>query len=549
MPFEHFDGTQYWSYPRILQWCSDFVAHYSDFARMDVIGHTKEQRPIVLITLGQASEDSPMLWLDGGTHASEWAGVMATIYSLSEWARELHELGGITRFSESCVAVVPCISPDGYQAMFEGAPFLRSSLRRPKPGSFIQGLSPQDIDGDSRVRLMRWRDPAGPYVLDTAEPIGVRPRLLGDDPSKACFLAHEGLFVNWDGAAWVQAPRIHGVDLNRNFPIAWKPFSMFGMDGGAYPLSEPESRAVMDAVHARPNIAAALTNHTYTGALLTQPYSDAPQLGEADIRMMRRLAFQITQDTSYRVLSVYPDFSYDPKRRIVGVWADCLSSTLGIPAYTLELWNPFKWAGVELEKPASFFMDPDPNVVSALLGKASEDLFSCWVPFNHPQLGRVELGGIDYLRTIRNPPESLLQEECKEAHKVANALLSALPQLKVRVDIERVSDDVFVVRALFVNEGFLPAHSLQRALDLDLAPSVFVTLELLDGGTIVEGKKIQPLGGLGGWGGVQPNALYPSLPPLSHQKVVRWVVSGTGVARIHWDGGRAGKGSAQIRLM
>ena len=194
-------------------------------------------------------------------------------------------------------------------------------------------------------------------------------------------------------------------------------------------------------------------------------------------------------------------------------------------------------------------MDPDPNVVSALLGKASEDLFSCWVPFNHPQLGRVELGGIDYLRTIRNPPESLLQEECKEAHKVANALLSALPQLKVRVDIERVSDDVFVVRALFVNEGFLPAHSLQRALDLDLAPSVFVTLELLDGGTIVEGKKIQPLGGLGGWGGVQPNALYPSLPPLSHQKVVRWVVSGTGVARIHWDGGRAGKGSAQIRLM
>ena len=137
---------------------------------------------------------------------------------------------------------------------------------------------------------------------------------------------------------------------------------MFGMDGGVFPLSEPESRSVMDAVQERPNIAAALTNHTYTGALLTQPYSDDPELGEADIKMLRRLAFQVTQKSDYRVMSVYPEFSYDTKRRVVGVWGDCLSSTLGIPAYTLELWDPFKWAGIEMENPAGFFMDPDPNI-------------------------------------------------------------------------------------------------------------------------------------------------------------------------------------------
>ena len=47
---------------------------------------------------------------------------------------------------------------------------------------------------------------------------------------------------------------------------------MFGMDSGDYPLSEPESRATVEAFRARPRIAAAVTNHTYTGCILTHPY-------------------------------------------------------------------------------------------------------------------------------------------------------------------------------------------------------------------------------------------------------------------------------------
>ena len=58
---------------------------------------------------------------------------------------------------------------------------------------------------------------------------------------------HRRMFVNWDGVEWKQAPREFGLDLNRNFPSHWAPFSMFGMDGGAYSLSEPESRALIDA--------------------------------------------------------------------------------------------------------------------------------------------------------------------------------------------------------------------------------------------------------------------------------------------------------------
>ena len=115
---------------------------------------------------------------------------------------------------------------------------------------------------------MRWKHRAGPWVIDPEVPMWMRHRTLDDDPEEAYFFCTEGLFEHWDGVRWTNASLEFGLDLNRNFPGSWQPFSMFGMDGGAYPLSEPESRAVVDAVHARPNIAVALSNHTYTGGIM-----------------------------------------------------------------------------------------------------------------------------------------------------------------------------------------------------------------------------------------------------------------------------------------
>ena len=37
------------------------------------------------------------------------------------------------------------------------------------------------------------------------------------------------------------------------------------------------------------------------------------------------------------MFKVVPDFTYDPKKVIVGVWSDTMSTTFGVPGYTLEL--------------------------------------------------------------------------------------------------------------------------------------------------------------------------------------------------------------------
>jgi len=328
---------------------------------------------------------------------------------------------------------------------------------------------------------------------------------------------------------------------------------MFGMDSGAYPLSEPTSRAVVDAVHARPNIAAAVTNHTYTVCLLTQPYREPNALGKADTKLMLRLAKLMVEGTDYKVHKVVPDFTYDSDQAIVGVWADTLCTVFGIPAYTLELWNPYGHAGVELEKPALFFAEPDPEILKALCTKFAADGHGVpWAAFDHPQLGTVEIGGFDHRTCLRNPPPELLAAECTQGHRVADQALRALPDLHVKATVSEAAPGVHLVQLSLANQGFLSTAALAHAEAIGTAAPLRVDLSLSEGLSLIEGQAARTTGHLDGWGTMQAGAarhgMYPSLPERGHRAPLRWVVRGMGELTLRWTGGRAGSGSHTLQI-
>ena len=64
------------------------------------------------------------------------------------------------------------------------------------------------------------------------------------------------------------------TDLNRNFPWSWAPEHL-QHGAGSHPLSEPESRAVVEFVCTRPNIFAWLNLHTHGGVFI-RPLGDQP---------------------------------------------------------------------------------------------------------------------------------------------------------------------------------------------------------------------------------------------------------------------------------
>ncbi|MCA9607723.1 MAG: hypothetical protein KC619_19075, partial [Myxococcales bacterium] len=396
---------------------------------------------------------------------------------------------------------------------------------------------------------MRWRHPAGPWVFDDADnPVKPRRRTVDDDPADAWFLVDEGTFLEWDGVRWLEAPRRCGQDLNRNFPASWAPFEMFGMDGGDYPLSEPESRAVVDAFRARPRIAAALSNHTYTGAILTHPYRDPSPVPERDLFMLRALARSSVEGTGYACYEVVPDFTYDPKKSIIGVWADTLASVFGVVGYTLELWDPLGFAGLSVEKPARMFVDPDVDLLGKMLDAFAKEPGALvpWRPFDHPQLGPVEIGGFEYMTTVRNPPVRLLAEECGKGFTIADRIRRALPTVEARLSVEALADGLSRVELVLENLGYLPTSSLVHGEMIGTAPPAHATLE---GAVIVEGAAHQSLGWLDGWGAMQASAakhpIYPGLElDRGHRARAVWIARVDGPVTVRWDAGRGGRGTA-----
>lgn len=558
MTFAPCPTDTYLAYADIVAWCRAAAAAHPEWVSLEELVSTPDGRPLLLLTIGDQSGDPdarPGFWLDGGTHAAEWASIMGALSTASRWIEGLvADTDGLRDWFGSHTAyVLPCIAPDGYQAMLDGAPFLRSTLRPSGEGVVRHGLDPCDIDGDGVVRWMRWRDPAGPFVAD-GSPIGIRRRTLDDDPADAFFVCVEGEFIEWDGVKWTLAPLRYGLDLNRNFPSHWAPFSMFGMDSGAFPLSAPQSRATVEAVAARPFIAAALSGHTYTGCLLTQPYRKDSPLKDGDQRLMEALGKSAVQGTDYAVHRVHPDFTYDASQPIVGVWSDALATTFGIPGYTLELWNPFKFCGLDAPNVAEFFRLPDSELTSKMFAHyASLDgVVRPWQPFEHPQLGEVEIGGFDYQRTLRNPPLSALAAELDQAFTVADRMRRALPRIDAQVSCTTHAPGLTCVELILSNVGYLSTSGLARGEQVKPCPAVSATLVLDGDQNLVQGPAAQALNHLDGWGSMQfagaGHAIYPDLPGRGHRVAARWWVRGDGPLHIDWVGGRGGRGRVDAKI-
>ena len=157
-----------------------------------------------------------------------------------------------------------------------------------------------------------------------------------------------------------------------------------------------------------------------------------------------------------------------------------MSTTFGVPGYTLELWDPFGFAEVENEKPVDFFMRPDAKKIAQVIAAFSklDGAVSPWTAFDHPQLGPVEIGGMDYMRTIRNPPTHLLSDECRHGFVVADQLRRSLPQTQFKVTLTTLAPSLTRIEAYFENVGFLSTASSERAKHLAGTPTVNTALSL-----------------------------------------------------------------------
>ncbi|MDY7100152.1 MAG: M14 family metallopeptidase [Actinomycetota bacterium] len=534
-----YEFDRYLRYDELTAWLHGLADDHPDLVTVESYGRSHEGRDLWLVTVTDHATGSPGTkpahWVDASIHSVELTATVAACHLLHHLVTGHRD--GDPSVSEALRTrtfyVVPRVNPDGAEWALDDHPrFLRSSVR-PWPwsdGHRWPGTHVEDLDGDGRILQMRVPDPDGAWMAhpdDARLMVPVPP--TGPPAGTARYrLLDEAQIVDHDGFT-IPTPRApEGLDLNRNFPAGWST----GVTGsGDHPLSEPEIDALVRAIRARPNICGYNAFHT-SGGVLLRPSSTQPddKLPADDIWVYKELAEVGTELTGYPSHSVFEDFTWDKTNPMSGAADDWAYEHLGVIGWTTEFWDIVHAATGTKQSTHFWYTGPTDDEALAVLrwcDANDPDGFVDWYPYDHPQLGHVELGGFDPMRTWINPPPDRLRAEVEPHARFAVHQALCSPRLRIRHRaVVALGGDTWRVEIGVANNGWLPTEVSEQARRNKLVKPITATLE---GAHVVGGPARQQVGQLEGRAALRFRGGHDGTPD---RLLVTWVVQADAGATI-----------------
>lgn len=527
----------YYRYDALVEILKGLAAEHPQFVRLESIGRSYEGRDIWLATVTnfETGEDrqKPALWVDGNIHASEISPSSACLYLIHHLVTGYGNDAEVTRCLDTrAFYVCPRVNPDGAELALADRPKVVRSSTRPYPYDEepIGGLIREDMDGDGRILMMRVPDPNGPWKASPREPRILVRRDPTETGGQYYRLLPEGRVEDYDGVTIRLQRNKEGLDLNRNFPVQWR--QEYQQEGaGPYPTSEPEARALAHFITGHQNITGGIAFHTWSGVLL-RPYSDRDdkEMPAEDLWTYQTIGARGTEVTGYPAVSTYHDFLYHPADVTTGGFDDWLYDHLGIFAWTVEIWSPQRQAGIEKYKYIDWYREHDFEDDLKMLAWSDNTLggkgYVDWYPYEHPELGPVELGGWDMRYAFRNPPPQFLEAEIAPFARWLVWHLLISPRLALyEASARKLGPDTYRVRLVVQNDGWLPSYVTKKAMEKKLVRAVVCEIELPEGATLETGEPRVELGQLEGYAYKPPVPVsFSPWDPTEDRAKVEWVV-------------------------
>ncbi|SEQ40813.1 Zinc carboxypeptidase [Devosia sp. YR412] len=505
---------RYYTYAEMTDRLRQLVDAYPELATMTSMTKSFEGRDVWVIEINNpktgAALDKPGYYIDGQIHAEEHATSAVALYAVFHLLTQYGKDEEVTRLVDSqAFYIIPRINPDGAELSLVAPYYNWCGNGRFQPGfDRIEGLIPEDIDNDGFIVWMRVPDSKGEWKKSATNPDIMVQRKPGEDGGQYYRMYPEGTVRNYDGVD-VKVEKPFDGNMNRNFPTNWSP-QEYG--AGEHPMSEPEAAAMARFILDHPNICGMCAYHTHGGIIL-RPSMTKPDsaMSAPDINLYKEIGKVGTEITGYPTVSIYEEFTPDKSKVRRGGLMDWTYEEMGIISFGTELWDLERTAGVPKE--GFYNLYPRNEEVQQLVYDyvklhMAEKGWRDWKPYDHPQLGKIEIGGMVNIWTYRNPPGFLLEDMC---HKnVLFNLKHAAAAPLVRVDdvkLTPISDGVYKVRAEVGNHGYLPTNLSNVAVVNKVAKPVLVSIAIA-GGEVLMNPVTAELGNLAG----RNERLYPWSP-------------------------------------
>lgn len=486
---EQLTFDKYHSANVIYIWMERWAAKYPDLVDLYEVGRSYEGRPILQMTITNKKTgkdtDKPAAFFEGGRHSGEVTGTESAFWLAKYLIENYGKDPEITHLLDTkTIYIKPINNPDGHNLYMNTAQSNRSTVRPydNDGDGLLDEDPPDDIDNNGIILTMRWKDEKkGTFILDPKDPSG---RIMKRVPEGKGIYSTNSEGIDNDSDGKINEDGIGGVDLHRNYPENWRPeeeaTGRGNTQGGAgeYPLSEPETKAVVLFLLTHPNVYVVNSMDTSVPMHLRPPSTSASE----DRMYTEDLSWYKTFDeigkkiTGYaKAGDVYND--YGGGVPIFGHGPDFGYWQLGAIWYGDEIWNGARFKDYNgdgvIDQLDMLRWDDEEN---DSLG------FFKWKPAKHPVYGDIEIGGFNPKFFLQNPPPKFLETWAGKEAMFNVEMIKYLPELAWEsIDIKKMksykADSAdYELKVSYKNIGKLPT-ALKQAHLVKIVTDDRVTIE------------------------------------------------------------------------
>lgn len=480
--------NRYYTYEGITDICKKIAAAHPNLVKLSTIGKSSQGRDMWVLTVTDFSkgkaENKPAFYIDGNIHSNEIQGSEMALYTAWYLTETFKDIAHIKELlADRVFYIVPTINPDARN----------NFMKEPNnPNSPRSGMVPvdndrdgkvnedgfDDLDNDGHITQMIRKSPTGRFIKDPNNP-GRLMQAKSDELGEYEILGYEG--IDNDGDGLVNEDGEGFYDPNRDWGWNWQPNPI---QGGAYkyPFSIIENRNVRDFVMAHPNIAGAQSFHNSGGMLLRGPGAaeDANTYNADDSRIYDALGKKGEQlIPGYRYLVVYKDMY-----SVFGGELDWFYGGRGIYTFSNELFTSYMYFNKVSERGQRGAQEEPYEFNQSLL---FGDALVPWKEFNHPQYGKIEVGGFKKNFT-RADPGFLLESDAHRNMSFCLYHAYHMPKLSVEeISEKNLGNGLTEVTAVIKNERMIPTHASQD-LKYKIERPDYISIE---GASVIAGMVIE----------------------------------------------------------
>jgi hypothetical protein len=512
-------------------------------ARVLAVGRSRSGREILGLRLakGEPEAGRPAILVVADVDGSQgWTSSLALFEAQEIAAAAGGEYAAL--LESTTLLVIPCANPDAHQRAYETPATDREATgtgadddRDGRAGED----GPSDVDGDGRITSLRVEDDTGEWTADDNDE-RVLVRVDAKKGQRGRWrLSAEGRDSDGDDEIAEDAPA--DARVNRNFPYGWEEHAT---DAGAFPLEEPEARALADFVLLHPEIALCVTYGSYDD-LVEKPKTtraDAndhrvPAAGviEADADVLAELGKRYGELTGNKAKSRGGD---------AGTFQGWMYAHRGVWSLAIQPWDiPLDAKDERSEEEKKQRGDLSDDVKRMKWIDAHPDEAWRFVPWKAAADVRgsdgkprhAEVGGLaPFART--EPPHADSREIARKELKFLASLGADLARVEIASFVAKpLGSGLHQVDATVTNRSRLAVQNASAIRNEALRP-LRIRLELSGDARIVAGRPIELQRELGGGG--------------AHREY-RWIVraSDAGDVRLVIDTDHAGRDEARAEVV